>query len=191
MKEKMKPMKQWTVQEVAIWLQCIGLADKTDHFKSLTGSDLCEMPSLTRDHLIRALGEDQANELIQKIEFADSIYRNKNEQELILALERLTSEKEQLEKESIVKDRRIADLEQTVNDRSQENHPVDHLLAIEHRHEEERRRMEERHEQEIPMEETEILHNRKLELEKQHREVIHFGGKRHFQESPTDIHRFY
>lgn len=205
-------MKQWTVEEVAVWLHCIGVAvadddDDDDHhhhnnnlFKTTTGLDLCDIASRTEE-LVRVLGTDQTEKLLQMVEFTKSIHDHaggEDVDELTATLENVILEKEQMEKELAIKNAMIKELEKQVKDLTattrsqdkQQHHPEDRVLAMEHRHEQERRQMEEHQELETRVEELNIRHDRKVSAELTGKESLHLG-KRHFKEQAVDIHRYY
>ena len=201
----MKPMKEWTTKEVANWLYCTGFVDneETRKLSALIGSglDLYEMPETENHELVELIGKDVMEKLLQQIEFAKSLEQHGSTdemtKELAAALDKLTLEKIQMEKELVTKDEKIAELEQKVVELSHtihpDKHPEDRLLAMEHRHEVERKRMEERHEQETKIAETEIRYDRSIEEENELRpdKGVPQPGKRHFKEEPTGLHRFY
>jgi len=236
----MKPMKEWTTEEVANWLYCAGFmngsggsgggvddAADADHdddddgetrkkvfalFQSVSGLELQDMPNdKHHDKLVTLIGQDAVEKLLKQIEFTKSIEQYNNSdavtattasasasatstKDLIASLEKVTLEKDQMEKEMALKDEVIAQLQQKVEP---DKHFEDELLAMEHRHEVERKRMEERHEREIQATETEVEISRSHSIEHQDEhdsppdEGLPQLGKRHFKEEPTDLHRFY
>jgi hypothetical protein len=176
-------MEQWTVEEVAIWLICIGLADnKVERFKNVAGPDLS---TITKEDLIGlGLDQDQAERLLQHVEFTKSV---SNLEELAAELEAVKLAKKELEEQLVAKDEKISELEKLTGD---DGNPEDHLLAMEHRHEIERRRLEEHHEGELRVEEIDIHHKREVAKSTPDKEGPHLG-KKHFKEEPVDLHRYY
>ena len=96
------------------------------------------------------------------------------------------------EKLLAAKNKRIHELERMVKELEAvgHHHPEDALLSLEHRHQAERRRLEERQEEEMKQAEHRVQVNRAKEEGNDDANAIH-GGKRHFPEAPYDMHRLF
>jgi hypothetical protein len=216
----MKPMQQWTTKEVANWLYCTGFADQTEHFKSITGLDLLGMSDSLPDELLRTLGSDLLEKLLQQIDFAKSIQQHCDDagglgddtatpEELAATLARVTVEKQEIEKELALKDETIKQIQQKMDETfdhldsegvQHSAYPEERLLGVVHRHETESLQMKERHTQEIRAEELVIRQNRR-QMEERSKESSSLAsslpsreapplGRRHFRQEPVSSHRF-
>lgn len=168
-----KPMKQWTVEEVAIWLMCIGYADKVERFQMVTGLDLSNLTSEELSGL--DMDQEEADKLLHHVEFTKSV---SSLEEMAAELEATKLAKQALEEQLVAKEKKIS-----------EDRYENRILAMVHRHEIERRRLEERQEQEVHAEEIDIHRKRQVAQTSPGKDAIHLG-KKHFKQEPVDLHRF-
>jgi hypothetical protein len=159
-----KPIELWTEEEVAVWLLCVGLGEKAEAFKAndVDGSILLTLatPELT-DGL--GLNHMEAKKMVDALEFTKSV---SDLETLAAELHAVQLEKKELEDQLVTKDERISELEKIIKESEeqpeghQDWHPEDKILTLEHRHQAERRRMEERQEKEMFTEENSIIDTR-------------------------------
>lgn len=188
-----KPIEQWSVDEVAIWLLCIGLGEKVERFKEneVAGTELSD---LTSEELTDGLGLDhlQAKKLILSRDFTKSV---SNLERLAAEMKTVELEKAGLEDQLVAKNETIRQLENQPEGGPEAHHdwhPEDEVMSLEHRHQAERRRMEERQEAEMHREEILIQERRGAGAdEASQTEKSAHKGKRHFKVQPYDPHRLF
>ena len=207
-----KPMEEWTIDDVSMWLLCSGLVavipDIVERFQEnkVVGSHLLDLSDVDlTEGLGWKLNQVQAEKLILARDFTKSMSTSTTSishlelAELVAELKAVKLENANLDAQLVLKDTRIQELEKDLQEqeaiRHQFWHPEEVLLSMEHRHEAERRRMEERQESETKQEEDHFQEERAKEKGAKSSEddagAIH-GGKRHFQEQePYDIHRLF